>query len=350
MGRNIRHVCCISLMVFAFSAMMIALAQSPSELRRRHEAVREVSVRADSGDAEALYQLALLHERGYDSIPKDSTKALLLLREAADAGFPAAANLLGYKLITGEGGIERNPAEGLGLLEDAAAHGDPKALSNLGYLLLYGEGVEHDSSKAAYWLQRASEGGILSASSMLGDLYRDGEGVDKDSLKAASLYRMAFDKGLTDAGYKLYDLTKAEIDTLPARARLTEGLYYFNRSLPSVGVDIFRSLAEDSSVSPELRAHSKALLGDAYSRGRGVGYDYELSTRYYLEAAREGDPSAQFIIGEMLQIFPDALEGKICADDPADINSAYYWLDRAAGAGVTDASTAIRRLHDYRGL
>lgn len=324
--------------------LLTVLAQSPAELTRRHEAVRDVAARADSGEPEALYQLSLLHERGYDSIPRDSVRALQLLRRAADAGHPAAENLLGYKLITGEDGVMRNPGEGLERLEHAASLGDSKALSNIGYLLLHGEGVEHDSAKAAYWLQRAADRGILTAASMLGDLYRDGNGVEQDSLAAASLYRMAFDKGLTDAGYKLYDLSKNEIDSLPATARLREGLYYFRRSMPDIGVRIFRQLSQDSL--PEMRARAKALLGDAYSRGRGVDYDYALSTRYYLEAAREGDPSAQFIIGELLEIFPDALEGMLLPSDPPDFSSASFWLECAASAGISDASSAFKRLHE----
>ncbi|MDE5842839.1 MAG: sel1 repeat family protein, partial [Muribaculaceae bacterium] len=295
-------------LVAALAAIAVT-AQSPAEMQRRRDALREVSLRADSGDAEALYQLSLLHERGYDSIPRDSAMALNLLRCAADAGYAPAENLLGFKLISGEGGAERNPAEGLERIQHAAELGDPKALSNIGFLLLHGEGVEHDAEKAAYWLQRASERRILSATSMLGDLYRDGIGVAQDSMKADSLYRMAFDNGLTDAGYKLYELTRATIEALPADTLLREALYYYNRTTPSIGVKIISRLADSipegtHGVTPALRAHAKALMGDAYSRGRGIRYDYDLSTRCYLEAALAGDPSAQFIIGEMLEIFP----------------------------------------------
>ena len=344
------------LTLIAALAAVVVTAQSPAELQRRRQALREVSVRADSGDAEAIYQLALLHERGYDSIPRDSATALRLLRQAADAGYAPAENLLGFKLIRGDDGMPADPAEGLRRIEHAAALGDSKALSNIGFLLLYGGGIEHDAAKAAYWLQRASDQGIISATSMLGDLYRDGNGVDRDSLKARSLYRLAFDNGLADAGYKLYDLSRAQYDTLATPAMLSEGLYYFNRSLPSVGVNFFRPLADsvpigEKGMTPELRAHAKALMGDAFSRGRGVDYDYDLSTRYYLEAALEGNPSAQFIIGELLEIFPDAVTPHLPAagvapSDSSALTSARYWLDRAAADGINDAATAIRRLHN----
>lgn len=340
-----RFLSIISVLAIGF----VLLAQSPAEERRRREAVRDVAVRAESGDAEALYQLSRLHERGYDSIPRDSVRAITLLRRAAEGGYAPAANMLGYKLIKGEG-MAQDPKEGLEWVERAAEAGDPKALSNIGYLLLNGEGIEKDESKAAFWLEKASDKGNSTARSMLGDLYRDGRGVERDSVKADSLYRAAFENGLTDAGYKLYDLVVSSQDSLPARDRLREGLYYFNLTAPSVGLNYFRELADSLQIgeyglTPELRARAKALLGDAYSRGRGIAYDYDLSTRYYLDAAREGDPSAAFVIGEMLEIFPDALEGLLTPVELPDSESPAYWFERASAAGINDASAAMRRLH-----
>ncbi|MDE6273091.1 MAG: sel1 repeat family protein [Muribaculaceae bacterium] len=327
-----------------------ALAQSPAELQRRREAVRRVAERAEDGDPEALYQLSSLHEMGYDSIPRDSVRSLQLLTLAAEAGYAPAANLLGFKLIRGEG-IEKDARKGMQWIEKAAEADDPKALSNIGYLLLHGDDIEHDESKAAYWLTRAADKGITSAQSMLGDLYRDGKGVDRDSLKASSLYRLAFDNGLTDAAYKLYDMTYSQTDTLNAAAKIREGLYYFNRTAPSVGLKFFREVADSlelgqCGLTPELRAQAKALIGDAYSRGRGVEYDYGKTISYYLDAARLGNPSAAFVIGEMLEIFPDALSDYLLPDDPEEYASAAFWLEEASKADIRDASEAMRRLHN----
>lgn len=327
------------------------LSQSPAEMQRRHAAVKAVAERAAQGDSEALYQLSTLHERGYDTIPQDTLQAILLLRQSAEGGYAPAQNILGYKLIIGEG-VAKDAEEGLKWIENAAEAGEPKALSNIGYLLLHGEGVPRDEEKAAYWLERAADEGINSARSMLGDLYRDGTGVTQDSIKAKSLYRLAFDNGLTDAGYKLYDITKSEVDSMPAAGRICEGLYYFNRTTPSIGVKIFRQLADtlqigEKGMTPELKSMAKALMGDACSRGRGIEYDYNLSMEYYLEAARRGNPSAEFIVGEILEIFPDALNEFLRPDDPIEFTSAAYWLDQASAAGVRDATEANHRLHNF---
>ncbi len=347
MSERIREFAII-LSVLLFAGAI--LAQSPAEIQRRRDAVRDVSARAAAGDPEALYQLSRLHETGYDSIARDSLRSITLLRQSAEAGYVPAANMLGYKLIEGDG-IARDPREGIKWIERAAEADDPKALNNIGYLYLNGEGVGKDEAKAAYWLTKASEKGNSTARSMLGDLYRDGIGVEKDSARAEKLYKEAFEAGLTDAAYKLDDLLSQRPDTLSAAARLSEGLYYFNRTAPSVGLRYFRELADSLNIgefglTPELRAQAKALLGDAYSRGRGVGYDYDLSTRNYLDAARESDPSAAFVVGEMLEIFPDALSPFVRPEDPEDFQSASYWLEQARAAGIFDASAAMRRLHD----
>lgn len=335
-------------------------AQSPAEVSRRHEAVSNVAARAAEGDAEALYQLSTLHERGYDTIPRDTIRSVVLLRQAAERGYAPAANLLGYKLIKGEG-MPRNPSEGLAWIEKAANAGDAKALGNIGYLILSGEGndsvvslsdeeIRANELKAAEWLIRAADRNIITAQSLLGDLYRDGRGVNRDSLEAEALYRKAFEGGLTDAAYKLADIRRQKIDSMSAPEILSEGLYYFNRTAPSVGVKLFSRVVEEEnqSESPELRAKAMALLGDAYSRGRGVDYNYNLSTLYYLTAAQEGNPSAQFVIGEMLEIFPDALnefseEKSLIPEE----KRASYWLELAAEGGVHNASEAMRQLHSF---
>lgn len=333
--KNLRHI------AFAAAAILMAagiLAQSPSELRERREAVEGVVSRAAEGDPEALYQMALIYERGFDSIPQDSVLSLEYLRRSAEAGSPKGANLLGYLLMRGDG-MPQDSVAGLQWIERAAEAGDPKAQSNIGYLLL-----ESDPARAAHWLERAAEGGVAPARSMLGDLYRDGRGVLRDTLQAEACYRAAFELGLADAAYKLEDLMRASWDTLPAAGRLREGLYLYTRNAPETGVRLFEGVAADSLAADSIRARALALLGDACTRARGADYDYDKSMRLYFEAARAGNPSAEFMIGELLEIFPDALDPLLAPTDPADFSSASYWLERAAAAGIPDAAAATRRL------
>lgn len=258
------------------------------------------------------------------------------LRSMAESGNPEAMNLYGYLLLSGEEGVERDPAAGLSWLTKAANAGDVKAASNLGWLFIDGNLVEQDYVAGAKWLAKAADAGLPVAQSLLGDLYLEGRGVPCDTLAADSLYRQAFEGGLGDAGYKLEALHAREYASLHADERVEIGKYYYLRGTPDVGVRLFYSAAEEGD------ALAMALLGDAYTRAIGVPYDYDLSLKYYVEAARAGNPSAQFIVGELLDIFPDALKGheewSDLSDDPT------YWYDKAASAGITDAALASQFL------
>lgn len=249
-------------------------------------------------------------------------------------------NLLGYRLIS-EGEDAR---EGILWLEKAADAGDLKAASNLGWLLLQGEHVPRDVGKAVFWLGKAADGGLTIAQSLLGDLYRDGRGVPPDTLKADSLYRAAYERGFADAGYKLADLNKDRYAELSPEDAVREGKYYYYGFAPSEGVKLFYQAADAGN------AEAMALLGDAYTRAVGVPYDHNLSLAYYCRAAIAGNPSAQFVLAELLEIFPDALDAldpeiiNHAGIDPQTLESPVYWYDRAAEAGVTSAEEAAAAL------
>ena len=100
-------------------------------------------------------------------------------------------------------------------------------------------------------------------------------------------------------------------------------------------------------------AEAQALMGDAYSRAQGVGYDYEKSLLYFLKAALGGNHPAQFVIGELLDIFPDVLSEpqatellRQYGEDINDCQSSSFWYGKAAMGGVTNAESASRLLLD----
>lgn len=269
-------------------------------------------------------------------LPAGATEGLESLRLEAERGSIEAMNLIGYLLLSGDEDTPRDPAAGLSWITRAATLGDVKAASNLGWLLIDGGLVEQNLPEGARWLRRAADKGLPVALSLLGDLYLEGRGVEKDSIEAARLYRDAFEGGLADAGYKLYALNASRYAEMPADQLVEEGKYYYLRLAPSEGVKLFY-LAADKGSSDAL-----ALLGDAYTRAIGVPYDHDLSLRYYVEAAVAGNPSAQFVVGELLEIFPDALKGHPEWSDVSD--DPFLWYAKAAEAGVNDADTATKRL------
>lgn len=261
------------------------------------------------------------------------------LREKAEAGDAEAMNYLGYALISGADSTAVDVEEGLDWLIQAADSGSMKAASNLGWLMIDGSIVEQDLPKGVYWIRKAADAGLPVAQSILGDLYRDGKGVDKNIAMADSLYREAFERGLNDAGYKLYALNVDSYESMTPHEQVVNGKYYYLRGTPSQGVKLFYMAADKGD------AEALALLGDAYTRAVGVPYDYNLSLSYYAKAARAGNPSAQFIIGELLEIFPDSMRHLNVTDFPEPLSDdPAYWFEKAALAGVNDALEAERRL------
>lgn len=317
-----------------------ALSAAPSLQASPLDSIRS---RADQGDPEAIYRLAYLTDTGYDGMKPDTLLSTDLYRRAAEAGYAPAQNYLGFRLYNGDG-VDRDIEQGMHWISLAAQQGDPRAASNLGWLLMTGDDVVRDYEKARYWLTKAAEAGLSPAISMLGDIYAEGLGTEPDLDHAASLYRKAASRGLRDAEYKLISLRRDHWHTLPADSALSVGRSLLHESLPSAAFILFSEAA--AKGSPE----GYALLGESLAKGLGVAYDHDRSLTCYLTAALMGDPSARFIIGELIEVFPDALTGvkpEICGltlPSVEEIRDPAYWYGLAAEDGILDAASATRRL------
>lgn len=312
------------------------------KVTRERLALRELSAKAASGDAEAIYNLATLHDTGYDSIPVDSAASTALYRLAAEKGFAPAMNYLGFRYFNGDY-VKQNVDSALFWLAKAAGAGDIKAASNLGYLLSHDGAVTHDYPQAVYWLNIASKAGLPTAQSLLADLLRQGLGVTQDTARAEQLYTKAIGHGLQDAELKLLSMKGREWEKLAPDSAVSLGRYYYTHRAPFIGVTLFENAAAYDNPT------ALALLGDAYSRAVGVEYDHDKSLAYFLRASLLGQPSAEFVIGELLDIFPDALADSIPTtiltefypdSVPPSLYTAPYWYDKAAAAGITDAAAA----------
>lgn len=269
-------------------------------------ALRQLVDRASDGDAKALYDLARLHETGYDSIPLDSARSMALYLESAEKGYPPAMNYIGFRYFTGNG-FEKDIDSALYWIRKAADQGDITAAANLGYLLSESKEIPHDEAEAIRWISIAAEGGV------------------------------------NEAQIKLASLKEKDWQELPADSALQLGMGYYLGKAPIIGVKLIEIAAGENNP------RALSLLGDAYSKGIGVPYDHQKSTDYFYKAALAGDPAAQFIIAEMLEIFPEALPSS--GEEPSgiieDLSSPSFWYEKASQAGVDDAESAYRQLYSY---
>lgn len=289
--------------------------------------------KADNGDSAAIFSLARFYETGFDSIQPDFEKAMNLYLLAAQKGFAPARNFIGFRYYNGEG-VKKNVDSALYWIRLAAEDGDITAASNLGYLMSQSPDIDHNYTEAIKWLYIAADAKVPSALSQLADLKRQGLGCKPDTMAAITLYEEASDAGDHEAQLKLLAMMGYKWKALSPDSALSLGLKYYSGSAPVAGVDLLELAAE--SDNPK----ALALLGDAYSRGIGVTYDHQKSIDYFYKAAKKGDPSAQFIIAELLDFFPDAVSS--FSDEKVD--GASFWYDKAASIGINDSETAYQRL------
>ena len=276
-------------------------AQDKNEKTR--QALRDLIEKAEGGDAKSMFQLARLYETGYDTLPADSIKSMALYLLSAEKEYAPAMNFIGFRYYQGEGG-EKNLDSAIYWISKAAQAGDITAAANLGYLYYDSPDFTHDVNEAEKWLTIAAEAGML------------------------------------DPQMKLIEIKKKEWESLPPDSTFNLGLQYYGGKAPVLGTFLLELAAEENIPQ------AMALLGDAYSKGLGVPYDHQKSVDYFYQAASGGNPSAQFILAELLEFFPDTSFPMEETFETQKL-SAQYWFNEAAKNGVADSETAYKLLFSY---
>lgn len=303
--------------------------------------VKAMLERAERGDSVALWNMGLLYERGHGEVRPDSALALAFFRRSAQKGYAPALNYMGYRIYSGaDSGAER--ARGIEMIRRAAATGDPLSCSNMGWLLIHGEGLRRDTAEGARMLRIGAMAGLPRAQVQYADLCRAGAGTGRDTSLADSLYEAALMAGLAAGGERLLELRSKDIESLPGDSAAALAKRYYASAYPALGVAYARRGAVQGSPL------ATAILADATSKGRGTPYDHDLSLRLYFEAAMLGDPSAQFVVAELLSAFPDALRDIAGEDCGSHGHDSAFWQQKAAGGGVRSAAEAMRRLGAWR--
>lgn len=318
-----------------FLSFVIAgvLAMTP-EARKSFESFER---KAEAGDPEALYRLSAILEKGYDSIPADTMRAVALLRRSASAGYAPALNYLGYLFEKGKM-LEANPDSARYYVRMAADKGDNMAAHNYAFLFLNYKNTPECDSLALAYLTRASEAGLPQSRTLLADLYAEGKLVPKDTAKAQTLYEDAIAKGFHDAELRLLNMMGPKWQELDSQEALSEAIRYWQMGAPTIAVELLHLIGP---LEPET-ARAYALLGHAYSRGQGAPYDHRRANEYFARAAILGNPSARFILSETLEIFPDALQD-LLPDLPESMTPESL-RNSAANAGITTAEQAVASL------
>ena len=188
---------------------------------------------AGLGNADALFNLAILAEDGLGE-PPNMPKAVQLYATAANAGGFKAQYRLGM-LYSTSGPVEKDLVLARQYLGQAAAHGDKDAQARLATLdqpdrpvtifeeaeILASQG-EHE--KAASLYQRAAAQGKVAASTRLAWMYEAGRGVERDLSKAAALFMQAAQANDPEAQFALAVMYRTGRGQPKDRAMFTQWL------------------------------------------------------------------------------------------------------------------------------
>lgn len=108
---------------------------------------------ASHGDDQAAYIAAIMYAENFDIKP-DSTRAAILLSQAAEAGIAAAQADYGLMVYQGNG-VPRSAEKAAEWFKRAATGGDAEGRFLYAFTLAKGDGVPQSFEDAYYWLLRA---------------------------------------------------------------------------------------------------------------------------------------------------------------------------------------------------
>lgn len=152
-----------------------------------------------AGSAEARFQLAQLYEEGL-GVAEDHARALALYEEAAEDGYAAALNDLGFIYLQGELGLDADADRALEYFRRAADLRHPAAMFNFAAMIDDGKVEGLGAPDAALYLYRALRGGDAT---LLDLMVTEPELFNSETRKALQrrLARMGFYDGPIDGDY-----------------------------------------------------------------------------------------------------------------------------------------------------
>lgn len=171
-------------------------------------------------------------------------------------------------------------------IEEKARKGDAKSQHDLATIYASGQnGNAADFKRAAFWFEKAAQGGIANADYNLGVMYHQGLGVKPDLAKAISWYRKAADQDHPEA---LYNLAIAYFEGVGVKQNIEMAVALFKKSA-ALGI-----------------AQAAFNLGAIYESDAAGPADSKQALFWYTHAAKSEHPQARTAIQRITGIDPFA--------------------------------------------
>lgn len=223
----------------AFALGKMYLSDDPALSRNVAAALKWITNAAEHGNQFAQYYLGKLLLKGTDDISQDTNSALRWLLASVEQGNVHAEYALAMAYLKGES-VPKDSLKAMELLKRASSREHQFAQYQLGKLLLQGEDVPKDVVTAVHWLTASAMHGNQYAQYALGKLYLLGKGVEKDKDRAAKWFQMAANQGNEYAQYYLKHMDDP-MGQSPAAAVITlfhslANIFREQNQLPSGGI------------------------------------------------------------------------------------------------------------------
>lgn len=237
----------------AFALGKMYLSDDPALSRNVAAALKWITNAAEHGNQFAQYYLGKLLLKGTDDISQDTNSALRWLLASVEQGNVHAEYALAMAYLKGES-VPKDSLKAMELLKRASSREHHFAQYQLGKLLLQGEDVPKDVVAAVHWLTASAMHGNQYAQYALGKLYLLGKGVEKDKDRAAKWFQMAANQGNEYAQYYLKHMDDP-MGQSPAAAVITlfhslANIFREQNQLPSGGIMV----AVDQKLLRKIKA------------------------------------------------------------------------------------------------
>lgn len=212
--------------------------------------------------------------------------------------------------------------------EQFAHNGNKLGSLFLGLLYDRGVGVAKDRSEAIYWYKESLPN--PAADFILGTYYGEGKSVSKDPEYAKNMLQKAASLEFSYANLNLAILEHGSgEDFVPelnramelgnSRAGLLLADYYLAASSDPENMRKARGIYEEFAKKGARLAELK--LGVMYEHGLGGAVNLKLSQDWYQKASEQGEPVAQFLLGNLYQM------GQV--GDAPNYRLAKFWYQKA---------------------
>jgi hypothetical protein len=213
--------------------------------------VSNLSARAETGEPEAAFWLALAYADGR-LLPKDKARSATLMLQAAEKGYAPAEYRVGLSFYP-----ENLPETEKWMLA-AAQHGQPDAQRWLGTAYEFQWLGITDLQEALKWYRKAAEQGQPDAQTVLGMMYEHGTGVPQDYSAAADWYRKAAEHfpDLGGAGQGRNQLGLLYIDGLGVPKDYVQAYLWFSAANNQEDLDYVQSRMNPAQIEEARRLAS----------------------------------------------------------------------------------------------